>query len=152
MTDTLSKNIFIIHVMCSIEMFKLFSRTHLTVYGKWNIVTFYCLSHLENQIKSETAMFGNPRLKLVSYVSPDGPCFIVSCNKTFTLLYKYFMNFANENVVLFYIYFPSQSLLIRSGPAKITWLLFTLRGQIISNNGNTNRRVNNVRVMGKQGW
>ena len=26
-------------------------------------------------------MFGNPRLKLVSYVSTDGPCFIVSFNK-----------------------------------------------------------------------
>ena len=32
----------------------------------------------------------------------------------FTLLYKYFMNFANENVVLFYIYFPSRLLLIHS--------------------------------------
>ena len=138
------KNIFIIRVMCLIEIFKLFSRRHLTVYVKCNIVIYFIVSsHLENS--NQKWMFGNPRLKLVSHVyriiQQNIFCFY------FTLLYKYFMNFASENVVLLYIYFPSRLLLIHSGLAKITWLLFALRGQIISNNGNTNRRVNKVRVM-----
>ena len=124
----IEKNVFIISMMCLIEMSKLFSRTHLTVYVKWNIVIYFIVSsHLE-KIKSETAMFRNPRLKPVSHVyriiQQNVFCFY------FTLLYKYFMNFANENVVLFYIYFPSRLLLIHSGLAKITWLLFALRGQI----------------------
>ena len=72
-------------------------------------------------------MFGSLRLKPVSHVYR-----IIQQNvfSYFTLLFKYFMNFVNENVVLFYIYFPSRLLLIHSGLAKITWLLFALRGQI----------------------